>query len=114
MHKFRNKAAVLVLLLLAVSLPCRPQSGIRDVAGVVTDKRGNTLPGVSVQLENTVTLSVMSYITGKDGSYHFNGLSDDVDYRLRAKYHKFWSAQKRVSKFNSSPHPRIDLLIPID
>jgi hypothetical protein len=58
MHKF------LVLLLLAISVPCLPQTGIRNVTGIVTDKRGNTLPGAVVQLENTVTLTVMSCITG--------------------------------------------------
>lgn len=114
MHKPRNKAVVLVLLLLAVGVPCWPQSGIRDLAGIVTDKRGNALPGAIVQLEDTVNLSVMSYITGNDGRYHFNGLSDDVNYTVRAKYRKYWSAQKRLSKLNSSQHPHIDLLIPID
>lgn len=104
----------LVLLLLAASVPSLAQSGLRDVTGIVTDKRGNSLPGAVVQLENSVTLTVMSYITGKDGRYHFNGTSGDVDYKLRARYRKFWSAQKSLSKLNSSPHPRIDLVIPID
>jgi hypothetical protein len=113
-QKLINNAAVLALLLLAITLPCRPQSGLRDVSGIVTDKRGNALPGATVQLEDQMTLSVMSYITGNDGRYHFNGLSDEVDYTVRAKYRKYWSAQKRLSKLNSSAHPQIDLLIPID
>ncbi len=114
MHTFRNKAAILILVLLAAIAPCSAQSGIRGVTGVVTDKAGNSLPGAVVQLENTVTLSVISYITGQDGRYHFNGLSDDVNYTLRARYRKYWSAQKRLSKFNSSTYPRIELIIPID
>ena len=109
-----HKAAILFLLLLGASIPCRPQSGIRDLTGIVTDKRGNALPGAAVQLEDTATLSVISYITGNDGRYHFNGLSDEVDYTVRAKYRKYWSAQKRFSKLNGSPHPKIDLVIPID
>lgn len=86
----------------------------RPVIGVVTDKRGNTLPGAAVQLENTFDLTVRSYITGKDGRYHFTGLNDDVDYILRAKYRNYWSEHKTLSKFNSSPHPEVNLVIPID
>ena len=113
-HKSRNKAPFLALLLLGAIAPCWAQSGIRGVTGIVTDKAGNSLPGTVVQLENTVTLSVISYITGKDGRYHFNGLSEDVNYGLRAKYRRYWSPKKTLSKFNSSRHPRIDLVIPID
>lgn len=109
-----KKAALLALLFLAACVPCRPQAATRAVSGIVTDKRGNTLPGSVVHLENTVNLMVMSYITGKDGRYHFNGLSYDVDYTLRAKYRKYWSPQKTLSKFNSSPHPEVELVIPID
>jgi hypothetical protein len=62
-------------MLLLVGLPGVPQLfQLRPLTGVVTDKRGNTLPGAAVQLENTVTLSVVSYITGKDGKYRFNRL----------------------------------------
>lgn len=109
-----NHAAVFVLLLLVASVSGRSQPGMRNLTGSVTDKRGNTLPGAVVQLENTVNLSVMSYITAKDGRYHFNGLSDDVNYTVRAKYRKWWSSQKRLSKLDSSPRPKIDLMIPID
>lgn len=110
----RDKAGFVVLLLLAAIAPCWAQSGIRSVTGIVTDKAGNSLPGTVVQLENTITLSVISYITGKDGQYHFNGLSEDVNYRVRAKYRRYWSTPKTLSKFNSSTHPQIDLVIPID
>lgn len=113
-HKLRSQTAVLILLLLAASVPGLPQRGMRNLSGTVTDKSGNTLPGAVVQLENTINLSVMSYITAKDGRYHFNGLSDDVNYTVRARYRRYWSSQKRLSKLDSSPHPKIDLMIPID
>lgn len=86
----------------------------RPVTGIVTDKRGNTLPGAIVQIENTRNLSVRSYLTHKDGRYRFNGLDDDIDYTLRAHYRNYWSKSKTLSKFNSSRHPEIDLVIPID
>jgi hypothetical protein len=110
----KNRAALLVLLAIAGSVPALPQADIRAVTGIVTDKRGNALPQSVVQLENTANLSVISYITDKDGRYHFNGLSDEIDYKLRAHYRKYWSPPKKLSKFNSSAHPEIELVIPID
>jgi hypothetical protein len=57
-------------------------------------------------------LAVRSYITHEDGRYDFNGLNDDVDYTLRARYRNYRSQPKTLSKLNSSPHPEVDLVIP--
>lgn len=107
-----------VILVAAIAVlgwaPCGAQYNPRSVAGVVTDKRGNALPGAAVQLENTRTLTVESYITQKDGRYRFNGLSDEVDFTLRARYRNYWSETKTLSKFDSSLHPVVNLVIPID
>jgi hypothetical protein len=108
------RAGIVVAIALLTWLPCESQYKPRPVEGTVTDKRGNTLPGAIVQLENTRTLAVQSYIVQKDGRYHFEGLNDDVDYTLRAKYRNYWSELKTLSKFNSSTHPEIDLVIPIE
>jgi len=86
----------------------------RTLTGMVTDKRGNALPGAVVQVENTVSLAVRSYITDKDGNYHFAQLSDDVDFTVRAHYRNYWSEPKTLSKFDASTHPVVNLLIPID
>ncbi len=108
------KSAVHLSLLLLIGLPSLPQFEVRTVSGVVTDKRGNALPRAAVQLENLNNLSIMSYITGKDGCYYFNGLLDDIDYTLKAKYRNYWSERKTLSKFNSSQHRWIKLVVPID
>ncbi len=109
------KSAIrLSVLLLLVGFPSFPQFEVRNVSGVVTDKRGNALPGAAVQLENLSNLSIMSYITGKDGCYYFNNLHDDVDYTLRAEYRNYCSRRKTLSKFNSSKHPWIELVVPVD
>jgi hypothetical protein len=104
----------LSVLLFLVGFPSRPQFEVRDVSGVVIDESGNALPGAAVQLENLENLSIMSYITRRDGCYFFNGLRDDIDYTLRAKYRNYWSKRKTLSKFDSSNHREIQLVIPID
>ena len=109
-----NRTIRLSLLLLLVGFPSLPQFEVREVTGVVTDERGNAIPGAAVLLENLNHLSIMSYITGKDGCYYFSGLHDDIDYALRAEYQNYCSARKTLSKFNSSKHPKIELVIPIE
>jgi len=101
-------------ILLLVVLPSLPQFEVRDVSGVVTDQRGNALPGAAVQLENLNSLSIESYITGKDGCYYFTGLRDDIDYALRAEYRGYCSVRKILNKLDSSRHARIEIVIPID
>jgi hypothetical protein len=110
---FRQVFLISTVALLVLA-PCEGQFKERDVSGVVTDARGNALPQVAVQLENTATLAVRSYITGKDGRFRFNGLNDDTDFTLRAKYRNYWSKTKTLSKLNEEIHPEVNLVIPID
>ena len=63
-----GKALRVFAMLFLVLSPCPAQFGVRSVTGVVTDKRGDALRGAVVQIENASTLSITSYITGKDGS----------------------------------------------
>jgi hypothetical protein len=109
-----SRAVVLIAITLLAWLPCEPQNSPRPVTGIVTDKRGNSLPGAVVQLENTRNLIVQSFITKQDGRYHFEGLNDDIDYTLRARYRNYWSEQKTLSKFNGSARPEVNLVIPIE
>jgi Carboxypeptidase regulatory-like domain len=81
-----GRTACLSAMLLVAGSPCLPQFEFRSVTGVVTDKRGNPLPGAAVQLENTDSLSVTSYMTDKDGRYQFTRLNEAIDYTLKAKY----------------------------
>ncbi len=104
----------IALIAVLAWVPCGAQYNPRPVTGIVTDKQGNTLPGAVVELENMRNLEVRSFIARKDGTYQFNGLNDDVDYTLKARYKKWWSGEKTLSKFNSSRHPKVDLVIPID
>ena len=71
------------------------------------ESRGDRfLPGrrtadAAVQLEDEVTLQVMSSITDRDGRFHFTGLNPDRDYQVRATKKGYWSNAHSISKFSS-------------
>ncbi len=81
----------------------------RSVQGVVTDSRGNTVAGAIVQLKNTKTLQVRSFVTKEDGSYYFHGLSTNVDYDLKAESGDASSSPKTLSSFDSRKKAVINL-----
>jgi hypothetical protein len=104
------KAAV-ALTLAALTLG---GEGARSVSGKVTDRRGNVLPGAVVQIENTVTLEIQSYIVHEDGEYHFKDLNPDVEFTLHAQYHQHLSKKVTLSRFDGRKDVKIDLMIPIE
>jgi hypothetical protein len=107
-----NKKGAIPTLALLGMLATVPRPGFRSVEGVVTDKAGNLLEDAVVQLENTTTLAVRSYITQTDGRYYFQELSSEIDYTVRAHYRNCWSSQKTLSRFDSSTHKKLDLVVP--
>jgi hypothetical protein len=84
---------------------------VRTITGVVTDGSGAPINGAVVQLENTKTLLIRSYIVKEDGIYTFNDLSMDVDYQLSAMANGHRSGTKIVSSFDSKPLVRVNLQI---
>jgi protocatechuate 3,4-dioxygenase beta subunit len=81
----------------------------RSVQGVVTDASGKPVEKAVVQLKDTKTLQIRSFITGPDGSYHFAGLSPNVEYELKAEYQGATSDRKTLSVFNTKKAATIDL-----
>lgn len=67
------------------------------------------VPGAIVQIKDSKTLQVRSYIAQKDGKYHFWGLSTEVNYQLRAMADGLTSKTKTVSVFNSRSKVTLDL-----
>jgi hypothetical protein len=82
---------------------------IRSVSGVVTDTSGRPVKGAVVQLKDTKTLQIRSFITKDDGTYHFAGLSTNIDYELKADYQGATTGVKRLSLFSSNKAPTVDL-----
>ena len=72
----------------------------RSVQGSVSDSGDTLISGAVVQLKDTKSLQVRSFITKDDGIYHFHGLSPNVDYELRAEFQGASSAPKTLSSFD--------------
>ena len=98
----------LVACILALSAPvASPQKkkgedqNVRSVQGVVEDPRGNLVEGAVVQLKNTKSLQVRSFITLREGNYYFHGLSPNAEYELKAEFKDQASSVRRLSVFDS-------------
>ena len=111
LHKL--SIAVLVVLALgpwAASAQRKSEdSNVRSVQGTVSDAKETAVDGAVVQLKNTKTLQIRSFITKDHGSYYFHGLSPDVDYELRAEHQGATSSTKTLSSFDSRKQAVINL-----
>jgi len=58
----------------------KEEDKLRMVQGVVTEAQDSPLVGAVVQLKNSKTLQVRSFITQENGVYQFHGLDPNVDY----------------------------------
>ena len=105
--------AASALLMCAASAFAASKKGedqnVRSVQGTVTDAGDNAIDGAVVQLKNTKTLQIRSFITKDHGEYYFHGLSRDVDYELRADFKGSSSANKTLSSFDSRKQAVINL-----
>jgi hypothetical protein len=81
----------------------------KAVSGIVTDASGAPVSGAVVQLKNTKTLQVRSFIAKDTGEYFFQGLSTDVDYELKAESNGKSSGPKILSSFDSHAEAKINL-----
>jgi hypothetical protein len=81
----------------------------RTIEGRVLNIQGASVPGAVVLLKDSKTLQVRSYIAQTNGTYHFFGLSTEVNYTLRAENQGMTSKQKTVSVFDSHRQVKLDL-----
>lgn len=80
----------------------------RAVQGIVRDSSGHPVAKAVVQLEDTKSLQIRSFITESDGSYHFAGLSTNVEYTLKASYDGASARKKNLGVFNTRKVATID------
>jgi hypothetical protein len=81
----------------------------RSVQGVVTGADDKPVAGAVVQLKNSKTLQIRSFLSKDDGSYYFHGLSPDIDYELNAKTADAASNTRTLSSFDSKKEAFINL-----
>ncbi|MCC6262099.1 MAG: carboxypeptidase regulatory-like domain-containing protein [Bryobacterales bacterium] len=85
---------------------------LRAVEGVVKDSGGSPVNGAIVQLKDTKTLQIRSFITRENGAYMFQGLKKSVAYELKAKFKDRESSPKLLTIFDERQRATIDLEIP--
>jgi hypothetical protein len=98
-------AAVLALacvtLLPAQGKKDKEDPTVRSLQGQVVDPDDKPAVGAVVQLKDTRTLQVRSFITQDNGEYRFSGLRADTDYEVKADFNGMTSDNKRLSNFDS-------------
>ena len=108
---FKSSAVVSTVLLFGMTSALYGQHKSRDISGSVTDRHHEPLRGAIVQAHNLSTLTVESYITGKDGHYSFKRLDGNCDFKISASWHNLHSASKNLSLFDTSQPRVINLTI---
>jgi hypothetical protein len=114
LHRRLLCLAALVLLLMAPTAIAQKKNkaegaNSRSVSGEVTGPDDAPVDGAVVQLKNTKTLDIRSFITQDHGNYRFNGLSPDIDYELRAEFNGMSSSTKTLSAFDDRKAATINL-----
>jgi Carboxypeptidase regulatory-like domain len=112
-NSIRNRWLRILLAMLVLTALSVAAGATRTAKGVVTDQNGKPIQGAIVQLENTRTLAIRSFITKKDGSYQFFQLDPNVDYRLSAAFRDASSGTKTLSTFDERSVAFIDLRIEV-
>jgi len=113
MRRYVAVAAALLLVcaagLLAQEKKKKGEETTRSVQGVVTTAEDTPVVGAVVQLKDTKTLQIRSFISKENGAYYFYELSPDKDYELKADYQGASSGTKTLSLFDSRKKAIINL-----
>jgi hypothetical protein len=106
----------LVAYLLAASLGLsfakekeKEDPNVRSVQGIVMAPDDSPAARAIVQLKDTKTHQVRSFITRQDGAYYFYGLSTNVDYQLRAERAGMVSPVRTLSVYDTRKKAIINL-----
>jgi len=111
----RKAPAVVLFLLVLVSSGWsqrgkeREDPNVRSVQGAVFNQDERVVEGAIVQLKNTKTLQVRSFVTKEEGTYYFHGLSVNIDYEIKAEYQGASSSVRTLSVFDSRKKAVINL-----
>jgi len=97
----------------ASSLPAQKSKTdtTRTLQGVVFDPDGNPVTQAVVQLKDSRTLQVISFITHEDGKYHFANLKQDTEYQVKADHSGMTSDWRRLSIFDTRKIAEMNLKV---
>ncbi len=103
---------------LAIAVPAfaadkkdKQETSTRTVQGVVTDAAEGSIEGAVVQLKDTKSLQIRSYITKTGGQYQFHGLNPNVDYELKADHNGASSNARTLSSFDGRKQAVMNLKV---
>lgn len=81
----------------------------RAVTGTIRSADDKLVEGAIVQIKNTKTLQINSFITKADGVYTFSNLSASTDYELKAESKGMISPVRTLSTFDDRKRAIIHL-----
>lgn len=104
------------LLAVVVAMACglahgqaHEDNNTRSVEGLVRDSAGAPASKAVVLLKDTKSLQIRSFVTADDGSYHFAGLSANVEYELRAQRDGTSGAAKTLGVYDGRKKAVVNL-----
>jgi hypothetical protein len=115
MQRVSRTALVAVLVMACAQfLPAqgkkdKEDTTVRSLQGQVVDPDDKPAVGAVVQLKDTRTLQVRSFIAQANGEYHFSGLRTDTDYEVKADFNGMSSDNRRLSNFDSRKTATVNL-----
>jgi hypothetical protein len=77
------------------------QPSLRNLSGRVTDTSHEPIRGAIVELRDSNTNEVVTYITDASGHYSFKRLDGNIDYQVWVLFRGHPSATHNISKFDS-------------
>ncbi len=108
----RFAALLLILALATFAFAQKSKTPVeKTVTGVVSDAKGEPIPGAVVQLKNMKTLQVRSFIAREKGDYIFQGLAADVDWEVKAMSEGKFSKARTISTFDNHTALTVNLQI---
>jgi hypothetical protein len=100
-----------VLLCAAPAGSQMPQPSIRTLTGTITDAGHEPIRGAVVELRNSRTNLVITYITDTTGQYNFKRLDGNTDYAVWVLFRGRRSRTRSISMFDSHMAKVIDFTV---
>ncbi len=88
-----------------------PQPSVRSLSGSIRDSGHEPIRNAVVELRNTNTGVVITYITDESGRYNFKRLDGNADYEVWVLFRGYRSPTRSISKFDSHMVKVIDFIV---